>query len=1099
MIIRLLKSYFGLAVGVEMDVDATTANWMFTNGFASIIDYENGVKKVSVELTRPANTTTYDAGDAILSETTAVKQKETLTLAGTFGTATITGAGGLTKTVTFATSLTATATAFAAANAAAYLAQGIVLTSSNADLIFEAQTVGVSFTPPVITNTTSDLTGTVAHVTANVTAVKQKETISLLGETGTSVVTLAGGLTKTVTFRTDLTTTASDFVTAEAADYLAEGIVLTSNVADLIFEANVGGTTFVAPLISGVVGNLEGTVTHTTANRAAVKQKDTLTVTGNSGTAVLTGLTAAAKTITFTTSLTVSLQNFVTANAAEYLTHGVVLTSNVADLIFEANVAGVAFTHPVLTFTASDLDGTVVNTTANRVAVKQKNTLSLTGVIGTATLTGITETAKTITFDTSTTITASNFVTANAAVYLAAGVVLTSADADLIFEANVAGVAFTEPVLTYTNDLTGSVVNTTANRVAVAQIDIVTISGTTGTADMTVVGGLTKTITFTATLKGTVDAFVVSHAAAYTAVGITVTAGATDTLIFTADVAGTALDQAVVNNASDDLAGFWAASQANVTAVKKKDTITTSGTAGYAQIAVAGGLTKTLTFNTDLSTTNSDFVTAYAADYLAQGIVVTSSTVDLIFEANVAGTDFTSPTIANLANIQGTWAQTQVNVVAVKKKDTITLSGTAGHAHIAAAGGLTTTVSFISTLTQTAAAFVDENAASYLSQAIVVTSSGADIIFEAEVAGTTFTSPTITGTTNIQGTWVATTANVTAIAQVETIAVSGTSGYILVDAAGGLSKYLAYITSAAVSIDAFISTNAALYTAQGITLSRSSANLVLTAAVAGTAFTAPTATNTPGLRGTVAHTTANRIAVKQVETITNSGTTGQATIAAAGGLTLVSTFHTDARITWADFVTANAAAYDAQGIILTSTEVTYDALGVAVPLETAVLTMTAKVAGTGFTAPTITTKANISGTVVATTANVSLTALEFTGASKQTGVGSQLIMVKAATDMTMFASKTIRLWFFSSNPTLILGDNIAYLNKYANAEANDFYVDIVFDAQLSGSDMVYGKALPIVPMPFGSTTTTLYCLIQSIDGATTPSSGGKIRLNAYFK
>jgi len=91
------------------------------------------------------------------------KQVETITLSGTAGTANITGAGGLTKTVTFATDLTTTATNFVTANAAAYLVQGIVLTSDGADLIFTVETSGEHFTQPAITNTAGDLTGTIVE------------------------------------------------------------------------------------------------------------------------------------------------------------------------------------------------------------------------------------------------------------------------------------------------------------------------------------------------------------------------------------------------------------------------------------------------------------------------------------------------------------------------------------------------------------------------------------------------------------------------------------------------------------------------------------------------------------------------------------------------------------------------------------------------------------------------------------------------------------------------------------------------------------------------------------------------------------------------
>ena len=67
----------------------------------------------------------------------------------------------------------------------------------------------------------------------------QVDTITLTGTSGTANVTLAGGLTKTATFDTNLTTTAANFVTTHAAAYAAEGITVTSSGADLIFTATV--------------------------------------------------------------------------------------------------------------------------------------------------------------------------------------------------------------------------------------------------------------------------------------------------------------------------------------------------------------------------------------------------------------------------------------------------------------------------------------------------------------------------------------------------------------------------------------------------------------------------------------------------------------------------------------------------------------------------------------------------------------------------------------------------------------------------------------------------------------------------------------------
>jgi hypothetical protein len=125
----------------------------------------------TVSITRPADTTSYDAHDSI-GEVVAVKQKDTITLTGTSGTANVTVAGGLTKLATFATGgttdLTQTAADFVTDHAAAYAAEGITVTSSGADIIFEATLAGVPFDSPVITNVTTDLAGTVANTVANV-------------------------------------------------------------------------------------------------------------------------------------------------------------------------------------------------------------------------------------------------------------------------------------------------------------------------------------------------------------------------------------------------------------------------------------------------------------------------------------------------------------------------------------------------------------------------------------------------------------------------------------------------------------------------------------------------------------------------------------------------------------------------------------------------------------------------------------------------------------------------------------------------------------------------------------------------------------------
>jgi hypothetical protein len=96
----------------------------------------------------------------------SVKQKDTITVTGTSGTANVAVAGGLTKLATFASSLTVTCTNFAAAHVAAYLAVGIVLTSSGETIVMESVDAGQEFAHPTITNVSGDLAGSVANTVA---------------------------------------------------------------------------------------------------------------------------------------------------------------------------------------------------------------------------------------------------------------------------------------------------------------------------------------------------------------------------------------------------------------------------------------------------------------------------------------------------------------------------------------------------------------------------------------------------------------------------------------------------------------------------------------------------------------------------------------------------------------------------------------------------------------------------------------------------------------------------------------------------------------------------------------------------------------------
>lgn len=93
------------------------------------------------------------------------------------------------------------------------------------------------------------------------------------------------------------------------------------------------------------------------------------------------------------------------------------------------------------------------------------------------------------------------------------------------------------------------------------------------------------------------------------------------------------------------LQGVLVHTTANATGVKKKDTVTLSGVSGQLSVEDTLGIKMALIFNTSLTQSALDFVTSYAYHFLSQGIVLTSSTDKLIFEAAVAGVDFLSPVI----------------------------------------------------------------------------------------------------------------------------------------------------------------------------------------------------------------------------------------------------------------------------------------------------------------------------------------------------------------------------------------------------------------------------------------------------------------------
>jgi hypothetical protein len=180
-----------------------------------------------------------------------------------------------------------------------------------------------------------------------------------------------------------------------------------------------------------------------------------------------------------------------------------------------------------------------------------------------------------------------------------------------------------------------------------------------------------------------------------------------------------------------------------VVAVARRVKVTLTGTSGSVDITCnnQGG---SVEFNSSLSQTAQDYYNFYNTLFTGVGIILTYSGADLFFQAAVAGTDFTVPVdVVNTGgDLDGTIVNIDSNVAAVKRIDTITLTGTSGMATIVCDAVSKNATWAGSSLTDTAAGFVIMYAAAYLTGGVEVTSSGADIIFTAETAGVDFTGST---------------------------------------------------------------------------------------------------------------------------------------------------------------------------------------------------------------------------------------------------------------------------------------------------------------------------------------------------------------------
>jgi hypothetical protein len=104
-------------------------------------------------------------------------------------------------------------------------------------------------------------------------------------------------------------------------------------------------------------------------------------------------------------------------------------------------------------------------------------------------------------------------------------------------------------------------------------------------------------------------------------------------------------------------------------AVAQVATVTITGTGGTANINV-NGVNYLATFDTDLTTTAANFVTAHSAALALRKITVTSSGAGVILTSSIPGQPFAAPTITNVSsNLAGSVAATTANTAPTSLAD----------------------------------------------------------------------------------------------------------------------------------------------------------------------------------------------------------------------------------------------------------------------------------------------------------------------------------------------------------------------------------------------------------------------------------------------
>jgi hypothetical protein len=618
------------------------------------------------------------------------------------------------------------------------------------------------------------------------TGVKRVDTIVLFGTIGSADI-LCNGVTETITFHLNNTQTATDFVTAHAAAYLATGVVVTSYLYTIIFTSTIAGVDFTGAtsITTQADGNLTGSVITTQDNGVPTAQADLVLFNSVPGTALIScrnGAMYVERTVYYSGSNSVSAaQAFVTANHEDFVRIGVEISVYIGPL-----GAGVLLTGPTLgtpiTTTASGALVLTVNPVATTTTAVQARpridtiTFSPATPVGAVDITchGIT---RTMTWDRTWYNTISTFISTYAADYLPSVVVsLDMLNANKLIFTGYFAEATTAATHTV-SDFSGTIFENQQNAVGNPQIDVVVIEAVSGMTQIRcdVTGGGTHTVA----VNEATPALAAAHFLAeenlthgWAGIGINIVAGneGTGSLRFTGP-SGKAVT-ITVTTFHYHITPVQSASVGTI----QIDTLTFTGTVGSA-LVTAGGVSRSITFTSSLSATATKFYNDYQSTYAAVGIDILNVGNTVIFTALTAGNGFTTTIVNAPDTLFGSPAVTQTSAVAVPQVDTVTLSGVLGTATITCQG-LTHSVTFSISLDVTAINFYNNFKDEYLAvKGVTVGYSGGKITFTGPADGSAIVT---TATGSLVDNIYTTVASSVGIAQIDKVTITGTTGNAII-------------------------------------------------------------------------------------------------------------------------------------------------------------------------------------------------------------------------------------------------------------------------------------------------------------------------------